>query len=445
MKVIKLYNSKSLKIEEFVPIKEKEVTMYVCGPTVYDHIHIGNARPLVVFDTLKRLFMAVGYDVKYVSNYTDVDDKIINRSKSLNVSEKELSEDMIKAYEKIKLALNVSKMHKTPKVTETMDDIIKFIDELILSGNAYVVDGDVYFRINSLSDYGSLSHQNLEDLKSGARVEENSKKENPLDFVLWKETKTGVKWESSYSFGRPGWHSECVVMIKKELGNLIDIHAGGSDLRFPHHENERIQAKALYGSELANYWLHNGMLTFGGEKMSKSLGNLISAKEAVEKFGANLVRWLLLSSHYRDALPFTDESIKNAGSEILKIETALKQANVILSLNSFKDEKIDEESYDLFLNQLSNDLNTPNAYTVIFDTIKKLNILLRNKEYSVFEISKYQNSILKMLDILGIDFKIKNLDNDEKKLYLKWQEFKQAKNFKEADLIRELLIQKGII
>ena len=269
---IRLYNTLSGKIEEFKPIKPNEVSMYVCGPTVYNHAHIGNARPIIVFDTLRRLFEAQGYMVKYVSNYTDVDDKIIKKAHEENVTEGVVSARYIEAYQKVRDSLNTEPLFATPRVTETMDEIIHFIDKLVQTGHAYQVGGDVYFRVGSVSSYGSFSKQNLEDLQVGARIEENTKKENPLDFALWKETDMGIKWQSPWGEGRPGWHTECVVMIHKEFGDQIDIHGGGMDLRFPHHENEVAQSQALFHNSIAHYWLHNAMININGEKMSKSLG-----------------------------------------------------------------------------------------------------------------------------------------------------------------------------
>lgn len=445
MKKLYLYNSKTLKKELFIPIEEKKVKMYVCGPTVYDHCHIGNARPIVVFDCLRRVLEEIGYEVKYVSNYTDVDDKIIKRAIEKNISEQQLTKEMIDAYDKVRTLLNTKKLDAKPKVTETMEDIINFIDELVINGNAYVIDGDVYFRINSIDDYGSLSHQNIEDLKVGARIDENDKKENFLDFVLWKKTQEGIKWETKYSLGRPGWHTECVVMIKKELGDRIDIHAGGKDLRFPHHENERAQAKALFKKDIANYWLHNGMLTFGGEKMSKSLGNLITAKEAIKTHGSNNIRWLLLSCHYRESLPFTDETIENAKKEVNKIENVIKQASLKLNVNNYKDDCMIQEDYENFLEKLCDDLNTPNAYTEILNVVKKLNQSLRNKEKTLQDISMELNTLVKMLDIIGLSYKLVELNEEDKNIYNLWNLSKTNKNFEEADKYRNILIEKGII
>ena len=327
---MKLFNSMSQKIEEFKPITEGQVSMYVCGPTVYNYPHIGNARPIVVFDTLKRTFMALGYKVKMVSNYTDVDDKIIKVAKECGISEKEVTEKFIKAYNDDRLALHAMMPDAAPKVTETMDAIIAFIDLLVKKEHAYVVDGDVYFRVSSVENYGKLSNQQIDDLMVGARIDENSKKENPLDFTLWKRTEEGIKWESPWSVGRPGWHTECVVMINKEFdGNhLIDIHGGGMDLKFPHHENEIAQSRAAYETGIANYWIHNGMVNIDGEKMSKSLGNVIWAKDMIEKIGGDTLRWLFLSSHYRSPLNINEEAIETAKKELNKVKTPLKQAYV---------------------------------------------------------------------------------------------------------------------
>lgn len=265
---MKLFNSMNQTIEEFKPIHEHEVNMYVCGPTVYNYPHIGNARPIVVFDTLKRMFQALGYKVKMVSNYTDVDDKIIKVAKECGVSEKEITEKFIKAYNDDRLALHAMMPDAAPRVTETMDAIIAFIELLVKKGHAYEIDGDVYFRVNSVESYGKLSNQQIDDLMVGARIDENSKKENPLDFTLWKRTDEGIQWNSPWSVGRPGWHTECVVMINKEFHgeHTIDIHGGGMDLKFPHHENEIAQSRAAYETPIANYWIHNGMVNIDGEK-----------------------------------------------------------------------------------------------------------------------------------------------------------------------------------
>ena len=442
---MKIYNTKTLRLEEFRPIKEGEVKMYVCGPTVYSDIHIGNTRPMIVFDTLRRLFEELGYDVKYVSNYTDVDDKIINEAKKRDISELELTDEMILRVEKIRKLLNTEKLYKTPRVTETMEDIISFINELVMGGYAYEVDGDVFFRTNSIDDYGSLSNQILDDLKAGARIEENSKKESPLDFVLWKKTEEGIKWKSRYSIGRPGWHTECVVMIHKELGDVIDIHGGGKDLRFPHHENERAQAKALYKTGLANYWMHNGMIDLDGVKMSKSLGNIMKAKDALENYDAMVIRWLLLSAHYRQDLNVSDEIIKSSETELSKVLNSLRQAQLKLALNDQEIKDHESEYYGRFMEAMEDDMNTPNAYSVIFDIVKVINQTVRSKDVDMQRLSELTASLMKMLDVLGISYHHLTLTVEDRSIYEKWQEAKSQKDFESADKYREILQERGIL
>ncbi len=442
---MKIYNTKTLKLEEFKPIKEGEVKMYVCGPTVYSDIHIGNTRPMVVFDTLRRLFEALGYDVKYVSNYTDVDDKIIAEAKKRGISELELTDEMIKRVEDIRKLLNTEELYKTPRVTQTMDDIIAFIDELVLNGYAYEVDGDVFFRTSTIKDYGSLSNQILDDLKAGARIEENAKKESPLDFVLWKKTDEGIKWPSKYSLGRPGWHTEGVVRIHKELGDVIDIQGGGKDLRFPHHENERAQAQALYHSDLANYWMHNGMIDIEGVKMSKSLGNIMCAKDVMSECDPMVVRWLLLSAHYRQDVNISDEVIKNSETELNRVLTSLKQAQLKLELSDVKAQSKTNTYYDRFLEAMQDDLNTPNAYSVIFEIVKVINQQVRAKDVDLEDLSRHVTSLEKMLDVLGIRYKRLTLSKEDREIYDAWQEAKAKKDFDLADTYRDTLKERGIL
>lgn len=444
---MRLYNTRTLKIEEFKPLVEGEVSMYVCGPTVYNHIHIGNARPIIVFDTLRRVFEAEGYKVKYVSNYTDVDDKIIKKAHEEHKPEAEITEEYIKAYNEVRHKLNAHDLYKTPRVTETMDEIIHFIDELIETGHAYEVDGDVFFRVNSDQSYGEISHQNIEDLQVGARIEENDKKESPLDFALWKKTDMGIKWNTKWGEGRPGWHTECVVMINKEFGkDLIDIHGGGMDLKFPHHENEVAQCRALHNTTLANYWLHNGMINIDGVKMSKSLGNFTLAKDVLNQFSPQLVRWLMLSVHYRMELNFSDEVFETAQKELDKVLNPMKQATVKLGLmNEEINGDIDQELYQQFLDAMDDDLNTPNAYAVIFETVKKLNQALRVKEISPAEVSHFIVTLEKMLDILGIEYHRIVLTVEDKELFGQWNKAKQEKDFDEADKIRKQLIERGLL
>ena len=444
---MKLYNSYTLKTEEFVPIEEGKVSMYVCGPTVYNHAHIGNARPIVVFDTLRRTFEALGYKVKFVSNFTDVDDKIINKALEEGVSEKEIAERYIKAYNDVRNSLNIVPLDVTPRVTETMDEIIDFIGKLVDSGNAYVIDGDVYFSVESDPLYGELSHQKLEDLNAGARVETNDLKKNPQDFALWKKTEKGIKWDSPWGEGRPGWHTECVVMIGKEFnGSLIDIHGGGKDLKFPHHENEMAQSECVNHHRLANYWIHNGMLETKGGKMSKSLGNTQWAKDIIAEYGSNLVRWFLLSGKYRDSLIYDEETFQAARTELSRIETVLKQVEVKSQIAGVElSDAFNDAKYQEFLSQMADDLNTPNAYMVIFDTVKLLNQSLRTREIDWEEVSKNYNAIQKMLEILGIFIDKTVLDEEDRKIYQEWNKAKAEKDFETADKYRNILMEKGIL
>ena len=444
---MKLYNSYTLKVEEFKPIKEGEVSMYVCGPTVYNHAHIGNARPIVVFDTLRRIFEALGYKVKFVSNFTDVDDKIINKAIEEGVNEKVIAERYIDAYNDVRKSLNVIPLDVTPRVTETMDEIIEFIDKMVKNGSAYEVNGDVYFSVEADPKYGELSHQKLEDLNAGARVEENDQKKNPQDFALWKKTDKGIKWNSPWGEGRPGWHTECVVMIGKEFNHsMIDIHGGGKDLKFPHHENEMAQSECVNSHHLANYWIHNGMLETKGGKMSKSLGNTQWAKDVIAEHGPNLVRWFLLSGKYRDSLIYDDQTFEAAKTELNKIITVLKQVDVKASLNDIELTKdINEEKYQEFINQMADDLNTPNAYMVIFDTVKLLNQSLREKDINWQDVSKNYNAINKMLEVLGIFINKVELTSEDKEIYNKWNKAKADKDFETADKYRNELTAKGIL
>ena len=444
--MITLYNTKTLKVEEFKPIEEGHVKMYVCGPTVYNYAHIGNARPMIVFDVLKRLFEAEGYKVLYVSNFTDVDDKIINKALEEGVSETEIANRYIEAYQAVRTQLNTELPDITPRVTETMDAIISFIDTLVKKGNAYVVDGDVYFSVDSVPTYGEISHNKLEDLEAGARIEENTDKKNPYDFALWKKTDVGIKWDSPWGEGRPGWHTECVVMINDNMGPLIDIHGGGMDLRFPHHENEAAQQEAMNGNALANYWVHNAMVNINGDKMSKSLGNVLWAKDVVEKLGTNLTRWLVSSVHYRKELNFSDETIDTARKELDRVLSPMKQADIKAALANYTfDENYEESDYRNFLDQLDDDMNTPNAYAVIFETVKKLNQALRQKDIQFEEVGKYRNAVEKMLKVLGIEVEKLKMSEEDKDIFNKWNEAKAQKDFEKADEYRAILTERGLL
>lgn len=444
---MKLFNSLHNKVEPFKSMNENEVNMYVCGPTVYNYPHIGNARPIIVFDTLKKTFEALGYKVKFVSNFTDVDDKIIKKAIEMNVDEKTITEHFINAYNADRSSLNADLPDITPKVTETMDEIIAFIKLLVDKGAAYEINGDVYFRVNKIDDYGQLSNQQVEDLMVGARIDENTSKENPLDFTLWKKTEEGIKWDSPWSKGRPGWHSECVVMINNEFHqHQIDIHGGGMDLKFPHHENEIAQSEAAYGTHIANYWLHNGMVNIDGEKMSKSLGNVIWVKDIVEKLGGNVVRWLMLSAHYRAPLNLNDQAVETAQTELEKIKTSLKQAYVKLGLAGIEiNGSEDEVLWKEFLDAMSDDLNTPNAFKALFDTNKQLNAAVRTREIDYGKVASLIITIEKMLYVLGIKLERVVLSEEDKAVFDSWNHAKAEKDFEAADKYRAVLMERGLL
>ena len=342
--------------------------------------------------------------------------------------------------------LNTELPDITPRVTETMDDIISFIDELVKTGHAYEVNGDVYFSVDSVPSYGEISHQKLDQLEAGARIETNDQKKNPYDFALWKKTDMGIKWNSPWGEGRPGWHTECVVMINKNLGGMIDIHGGGMDLKFPHHENEAAQQEALHGNALANYWVHNAMVNIDGQKMSKSLGNTLWAKDVVERLGTNLTRWLVSSVHYRKELNFSDETIETARKELDKVLNPIRQADIKAAMAEVElGDAFDEASWREFLDQLDDDMNTPNAYAVIFETVKKLNQAMRQREINYSDVEKYRNSVEKMLKTLGITVEKYVGNSEDRELYAKWNEAKKAKDFATADVYRQKLMERGVL
>lgn len=444
MMEIKLFNSLTNNIDTLKPIKEGEVSIYCCGPTVYGDAHVGNVRPPIVFDTFRRFLEYVGYNVKYVSNFTDVDDKIINKAIQENVSESVITEKYIKAYKDVLKALHVKPHYENPRVTEYMNQIIKYIEDLVNEGAAYVIDGDVFFRISSVNNYGELSNIKKDDLVVGARIDENSKKESPLDFVLWKKTNQGIQWDSPWGKGRPGWHTECCVMINSIFKGMIDIHGGGFDLKFPHHENEIAQSKAHDHNKIANIWMHNGFVNFGNEKMSKSLGNVILAKDAIEKYGGNLVRLLILSTYYRAPVSFTDETISSTKNELEKIEKTYNQLAVKIQLmhGNLNDNNVDINE---FLNALANDFNTSNALMCLFKEIKEANQLLRKNPIDLLSIEKSFGKISAMLSILGIEFGYPILTEELEKTYKLYLDLKAQKRFEESDKLRDELIKGHII
>ncbi|WP_294729478.1 cysteine--tRNA ligase [uncultured Faecalibaculum sp.] len=444
---MKLFNSRTSTIEELQPLEPGKVSMYVCGPTVYNYPHIGNARPIVVFDTLKKALEAQGYEVTYVSNYTDVDDKIIQAALEQNTDEKTITDAFIEAYAQTRRDLNADQPDVSPRVTETMDEIIRFIDELVKSGAAYQAGDDVYYRVSSDPMYGELSHQKPEDLEVGARIEENTTKENPLDFTLWKKTAQGIQWESPWSKGRPGWHTECVVMIQNVFGkNLIDIHGGGMDLKFPHHENEIAQCRSLHDTPLANMWVHNGMINIDGLKMSKSLGNVWWAKDLIQKFGGNVVRWVMITTHYRAPLNLNEEAFDAAARELEKIRTAMKQASVALQLADWTGSAVRvPELWDAFMTAMDDDLNTPNATAAVFETVKKLNQAARTRTPDLQQLADLEKTLEDMLYVLGIRFDLPRLSDQDKALWHQWKDAVKARDFETADTCRATLQARDIL
>lgn len=443
---ITFFNNLSGRLEPFSPLIDGEVSMYVCGPTVYNDVHIGNIRPVVVFDTLARFLSYVGYNVKYVSNYTDIDDKIINRAQLLGISEQQLAEQYIAAYDQVRHDINALKPTHTPRVTEYLPAIIEFIATLVERGYAYENDGDVYFAVNKISEYGKLANVNIDDLIVGARVEENSKKRFPLDFTLWKKTEVGVKWPSPWGEGRPGWHTECVVMIDTLFPKkYIDIHGGGFDLKFPHHDNEIAQSLALNNNEIARFWLHNGFINIDNEKMSKSLGNTVLAKDIIAKHGGNLVRLLLLSTHYRAPVNFTDDVFDNVKIELTKIENVVRQAALMVQENNVAEANVDQQLINPFITALADDLNTSNALAALYQTGKELNQLMRQRQIDYSRLASYFNTLLQMLNILGIIINYHRLTDEDRQLLSQYRAAKSARDFTLSDELRNQLVERNIL
>lgn len=451
---MKLYNTLSKKKEEFVPIEEGKVRMYVCGPTVYNYIHIGNARPMIVFDTVRRYFEYKGYEVNYVSNFTDVDDKIINKSIEEGIPASEVSERYIKECKKDMADLNIKPATKNPKATEEIDGMIAMIKTLIEKGYAYPVDGTVYFRTRRFEGYGKLSKKNIDDLEAGKRIAIEEQKEDAMDFVLWKPKKEGEPyWESPWGQGRPGWHIECSVMSKKYLGDTIDIHAGGEDLVFPHHENEIAQSEAANGKDFAKYWLHNAFLNINNKKMSKSLGNFFTVREIGEKYDLQVLRFFMLSAHYRSPLNFSAdlmESSKNGLERIItsaeRLKNLLEKAEGTLKENEKSLLESQKEYVAKFEAAMDDDFNTADAISAIFEFVKFLNIEAK-EESSKELLESFQKTLNDLANVLGIILAQKEeiLDEEIEQLIAERQAARKEKNFARADEIRDILLEKGII
>lgn len=455
---MKIYNTMSKRKEEFVPLEEGKVKMYVCGPTVYNFIHIGNARPMIAFDTVRRYFEYKGYDVNFVSNFTDVDDKIIKKAIEEGITADEVSKRYIAECKKDMEAMNIKPATKNPLATEEICGMVDMIQTLIDKGYAYEKNGTVYYRTRKFEGYGKLSHKNLDDLQSGGRallVTGEDEKEDPLDFVLWKPKKEGEPaWESPWSEGRPGWHIECSEMSKKYLGEQIDIHAGGEDLIFPHHENEIAQSEAANGKEFARYWMHNGFLNIDNRKMSKSLGNFFTVREISEKYDLQVLRFFMLSAHYRSPLNFSADLMEAAKNGLERIVTAAENLK-FLAANAQADTFTEEERklysetqsfVNAFENAMDDDFNTADAVAAIFDLVKYINTTSeasKSKEY----LESLLGRLRTLTDVLGIivDKKEELLDADIEAMIEKRQAARKEKNFTLADQIRDELLSKGII
>lgn len=437
---MRIYNSLTDKVEEFKPINEGKVTMYVCGPTVYNYVHIGNMRPVITFDMVYKYLKYLGYDVKYASNYTDINPKITKAAETLGMTEREVANKFIKAYEEDLKNYNCSNIDYRPRVINYLDDIFNFISKLIEKEYAYVVDGDVYFRVSKIKDYGILSNQSIEELISGSRVDIDEKKENPLDFALWRKTTEGETFTSPWGEGIPGWHTECVVMINKLFGDKIDIHAGGVDLKFPHHENEIAQSIALNNNYIANYWMHNGHININNVKMSKSLNNFILAKDFIKEHSANVIKLAFLSTNYRQPLNLTDKVFDEALIIDNKIKTVLKSANNELNIKNIHN--IKEEKDSTFEEYMNDDFNTPNVITLLLSLVKDLNQEIRNKGNNILTLT---NKILTITNILGLSYSMPEFTEKQKETYNNWIKAREDKDFALADTLREKLVKENIL
>lgn len=447
MRNIKLYDTYEGKLREFKPIDEKEVDIYYCGPTVYNYVHLGNFRPTVTFDLLTRVLKESGYDVKCVSNYTDIDDKIIKQAKIEGKSEKELSEFYIAAYEDCLEKLNILPLYCHPKASEYIDKMASFIKDLEDTDCAYQGGDDIYFSVDCDKSYGALSKQNISDLVSGARIEVNIKKKNPLDFALWKLTDDdGIKFDTVIGRGRPGWHTECVVMVNNVFKKpLIDIHGGGFDLKFPHHENEIAQSEAHNHTRLANYWMHVGFLLTNGVKMSKSLGNSILAKDVLQRHSGNAIRLFFLTTHYRAPVNYTEENLLSMDKLASKYENALKKANAKLQIQGIKEGSLINEDYEEFMNALADDLNVANALSVVDREIKEINSLTMKKDADLIRLSSLFITITKLFDILGLKFILPKILEEDIALVQEYEKARANKDFAKSDELRPLLMKKGLL
>ena len=456
--MLQLYNTLTNQKEKFEPLNPGKVTMYVCGPTVYNYIHIGNARSAVAFDTIRRYLEYRGFEVNYVSNFTDVDDKIIKASQEMNLSVKEITEKFIKAFYEDTSALNVKKATLNPRVMDNMDNIIKFIEVLVQKGYAYESAGDVYYKTRKFKDYGKLSGQLIDDLEQGAssRVDDidQDKKQDPLDFALWKKAKQGeISWDSPWGQGRPGWHIECSVMSTKYLGDTIDIHAGGQDLEFPHHENEIAQSEAKTGKKFARYWLHNGFVTIGEEdqKMSKSLGNFVTVHDLLKEVNPQVIRFFMSTTQYRRPIRYSSANLNEAKVNLNKLQTAYENLSYRLKDSvEGNDKEVEVNFANLekdFVKVMDDDFNVQNGISVVYEMAKQLNVYSEKEKVYTDTINNLINTYKKVVEIFGISFSEEKelLDDTIEQLIQERNEARKNKNFKRSDEIRDLLKEQGII
>ncbi|CAI2677689.1 Cysteine--tRNA ligase [Apilactobacillus kunkeei] len=455
--MLRIYNTLTQEKDVFKPIKSRTVGMYVCGPTVYNYIHIGNARSIVAFDTIRRYFEYCGYQVNYISNFTDVDDKLINEAKEENSTVMDIANKYIEAYKEDVDALNVEPATVNPRATDNIDGIIQFVKELVDDGYAYAVDGDVYYRARKFNDYGHLSHQSVDDLESGASQhvseEELSKKEDPIDFVLWKPAKPGeISWDSPWGKGRPGWHIECSVMSTKYLGNTIDIHGGGEDLKFPHHENERAQSEAKTGEKFVNYWMHNGFVTVGdeNEKMSKSLGNFVTVHDIVKRVDPQVVRFLMSTTQYRRPIQYNETNLQAAENNLNKLRNAYNNLKYRLSdATDIIDMKLEQEIRQIqadFQDAMDDDFNAQNGIDCVYELAKLGNMYAQRSEVGKDTVNLIIEKLEKMASIFGVVFKEETLDEDSVQALIdERNEARKNKDFARSDEIRDQLRDQGII
>lgn len=450
---IQLYNTLTRKKETFIPLEKGKVKMYVCGPTVYNYIHIGNARPAIIFDTVRRYFEYLGYKVQYVSNFTDVDDKLIRAANELGKDVPTIAEKFVKAYFEDTAALGCKPADIHPRVMDNMDIIIDFIAKLIEKGYAYESNGDVYFRTRKFVGYGKLSHQSIDDLQVGARIEVGEKKQDDLDFALWKSAKKGeIYWESPWGLGRPGWHIECSAMARKYLGDMIDIHAGGQDLAFPHHENEIAQSESLTGKTFARYWLHNGYINIDNEKMSKSLGNFILVHDIIKKHNPQVLRLFMLSVHYRNPINYSEELLESTKAAYERLSTSyhnLKyRREASTNLTDHNQDWLDKISglHAQFIKEMDDDFNTANALSVLFELSKQANYYLLEKNTAVEVIDAFTKEFEELFSVLGLTFEQERwLDADIDALIEKRNQARKDRNFQLSDQIRDQLKEMNII